>query len=165
MLFFSPPPPPPPPPLSSLPSWSLLPCCLIGRATLGKIAGISFHRSPRLSTRVMSCLFGIMHSRRSRSPQTPRLPPSPLWMSGSTAEICALSQRFAHAVASSSLWGAERRRYARAPARRSKFPHAAAMQVTQEGRKGSLEWVLSVFVCLGGWWRWGWGLSQAFIGS
>lgn len=87
MLFFS---PPPPPPLSSLPSWSPLPCCLIGRETLGKIAGISFHRSPRLSTRVMSCLFGIMHSRRSRSPQTPHLPPTPpRRISRSAAEICA----------------------------------------------------------------------------
>lgn len=85
MLFFS----PPPPPLSSLPSWSPLPCCLIGRETLGKIVGISFHRSPRLSTRVMSCLFGIMHSRRSRSPQTPHLlllPP--LWISRSATQIC-----------------------------------------------------------------------------
>lgn len=95
MLFFS---PPPPPPLSSLPSWSPLPCCLIGRETLGKIAGISFHRSPRLSTRVMSCLFGIMHSRRSRSPQTPHLPPTtpphPTGSAGAQQKYVRLSRRF-----------------------------------------------------------------------
>lgn len=145
MLFFS----PPPPPLSSLPSWSPLPCCLIGRETLGKIVGISFHRSPRLSTRVMSCLFGIMHSRRSRSPQTPHLlllPP--LWISRSATQICVGAccciQQPAGVLTHAGIARARANTRARAgptnaPVRRNKFPHAAAMQVTQGGRKGSLE--------------------------
>lgn len=124
MLFFSP--PPPPPPLSSLPSWSPLPCCLIGRETLGKIAGISFHCSPWLSTRVMSCLFGIMHSRRSRSPQTPHLPPHPTGSAGAQQKYVHLSRCFRASIqhvhvrtpASSSL----QRVHVRTPKRTKRIP-------------------------------------------
>lgn len=125
---------------------SPLPCSLIGKETLGKIAGISFHRSPRLSTRVMRCLFGIMHSRRGRSPQTPRLPP--LRISRSASEICALSKPASHAVARRCVQqpacDADIFRYVcahecihtcnsstDAPTHPRKLPHAAAMQVTQ----------------------------------
>lgn len=170
MLFFS----TPPPPLSILPSWSLLPCCLIG--TLGKIVGISFHRSPRLSTRVMSCLFGIMHSRRSRSPQTPHLPPSPPRISRSTTEICALSQHFApatllHPAACRMLMRASMHAYVHAFAHTSvqqTHPPAESNSHTQlrcrshrEEERGvwSFKSGFSVCLCALG------GLSQAFIGS
>lgn len=100
----------------------------------------------------MSCLFGIMHSRRSRSPELPSPPhPHPLPSSlppllrsqRRTTEICALkSMHNTCTCAAYAVRDTDVRRYVQmhafthsalpqnTPTHPYRFPHTAAMQVT-----------------------------------